>query len=238
MIEVRRSTERGHADYGWLDTRHTFSFGSYLDPKFMGFSALRVINQDVIAANQGFSTHSHDNMEIISYVLEGELVHEDSMGNRTKMEAHEVQVMSAGTGITHSEFNGSDSNPVHLLQIWIEPRQRNTQPQYQQRRFDPEELTGRLRLVVSPDGAAGSLAIKQDARVYIGKLADGQSDSVELDSGRAGWLHVAIGRIDVDGTSLGPGDSAALTGQSKITVTGFDLAEVVLFDLPEERTDG
>lgn len=238
MIEVRKSTDRGHANHGWLDTRHTFSFGSFLDPKFMGFSALRVINQDVVAPAQGFSTHSHDNMEIISYILEGKLVHEDSIGNRTRMDARELQVMSAGTGITHSEFNGSDTKPAHFLQIWIEPRQRNTQPHYQQRRFDPEELTGRLRLVVSPDGASGSLTINQDARVYIGMLADGDSDSVDLDPGRAGWLHVATGHVYVDGTSLGPGDGAALTGQSKITVTAIDNAEVVLFDLPEEKNNG
>jgi len=233
MIQQRRSAERGHFDHGWLETYHTFSFASYHDPDFMGFGALRVINQDRVQPAQGFGTHGHDNMEIITYVLEGELHHRDSMGNGSAIRPGEVQLMSAGTGVTHSEFNGSKAGIVELLQMWVIPAKRNTKPRYEQKAFGLDALTGDLRLVVSPTGEGGSLTIGQDARLYASILQPDQSAELSLPEGRSAWLHVARGSLDLNGVSFGPGDGAGIRGERQLRFTAKDRADLVLFDLAE-----
>ena len=230
MIKIRKADERGHFDHGWLDTHHTFSFADYYDPQFMGFRALRVINEDRVKAGRGFGTHSHRDMEIISYVLEGELEHRDSMGTGSVIRPGEVQRMSAGTGVLHSELNPSRSEPVHFLQIWMLPEKRGLKPEYEQKAFPPEERAGRLRLVASPDGAEGSLTIHQDAKLLAGTLRDGQSIQYTLQPGRYAWLQVARGNVEVNGQTLRAGDGAALEDELALTLTGKD-AEVLLFDL-------
>jgi redox-sensitive bicupin YhaK (pirin superfamily) len=228
MITVRRSDERGHADHGWLDTRHTFSFADYYDPGFMGFRTLRVINEDRVAANNGFGTHGHRDMEIISYVLEGQLEHRDNMGNGGVIHPGEVQRMSAGTGVLHSEKNPA-GEPVHFYQIWILPRERNIRPSYEQKNFPAEERTGRLRLVASPDGRDGSVTIHQDVELYSAILGgDGITHTFGKD--RHGWLQVARGEVTLNGNTLKAGDGAAISGEPSITVSGPG-AEVLLFDL-------
>jgi redox-sensitive bicupin YhaK (pirin superfamily) len=231
MIRIRRSEDRGHADHGWLDTYHTFSFAHYHDERHMGFSHLRVVNQDRVAPGQGFGTHGHRNMEIVSYVLDGVLEHKDSMGNGSTMRPGEVQLMSAGTGVTHSEFNGSADDPVHFLQMWILPEREETMPRYEQKAFTEEERADRLRLVVSPDGADGSLTILQDARLYVGLLSPKASFEHEFADGRGGWLHVARGRIRVGDVELGPGDGAAILDERSVAIAGIEDADVVLWDL-------
>ena len=231
MITLRRSDERGHADHGWLDTHHTFSFASYFDPEFMQFGALRVLNQDRVAPGRGFGTHGHRDMEIVSYVLSGVLEHADSMGNGSKMRPGEVQVMSAGSGVTHSEFNGSREEPLHFLQMWVVPRSQGTEPRYEQKAFADEERRSRLRLVVSPDGAEGSLTIDQDARLYTSLLGEGDAAEHRFEPGRSGWLHVARGRIRLGEEELGPGDGAAIQDEASVELVGMDDAEVVLWDL-------
>jgi len=233
MITIRRAEERGHADHGWLDTRHTFSFADYHDPAHMGFGDLRVINEDRVQPGAGFPTHGHRDMEIISYVLEGELAHRDSLGNGSTIRPGEVQRMSAGTGVRHSEMNASASQPVHFLQIWILPSQRGLAPGYEQRAFPSEERRGRLRLVASPDGRDGSVTVHQDARLSIALLADGERVRHELASGRRAWVHVARGELTVNGSRLRAGDGAAVEDEVALEIEGTSTpaAEVLVFDL-------
>lgn len=231
MITKRPSEERGHADYGWLKTYHTFSFGNYHDPKHVHFRSLRVINEDWVQPGRGFGTHPHDNMEIITYVLEGELQHKDSMGNGSIIRPSQIQTMSAGTGITHSEFNPSQTDPVHLLQIWIIPNQKNVDPAYGEYTFDVEGRKGRLQLIASNDGRDNSAVIHQDANLYTTVLATDQSLAHNLAPGRHAWLQVSRGRLELNGVSLEAGDGAAITDESTLTLTGKENAEVLLFDL-------
>jgi redox-sensitive bicupin YhaK (pirin superfamily) len=236
MVRVRRSEERGHANHGWLDTHHTFSFAGYYDPAHMGFRTLRVINDDRVAPGAGFPTHPHRSMEIISYVLEGALEHEDSMGNGSVIRPGEVQLMSAGAGVRHSEYNHDAASPVHFLQIWIVPSERGGQPRYQQRAFPAEERDGRWRLLVSPDGDEGSLVIKQDARLHGANLGPGDVLPVTVPAGRGAWLHVAKGELKLGGAKLGDvalraGDAAAIEGVNELHLTGVEPAEVLVFDL-------
>ena len=231
MITVRPANERGPSKFDWLDSRHTFSFGGYHDPKHMGFRALRVINEDRVAPGAGFPTHGHRDMEIISYVLEGALKHKDNMGNGTLIKPGEVQVMSAGKGVLHSEYNPSPAEPVHFLQIWIMPNAEGVRPGYQQKTFPDTEKQGRWRLVVSPDGEDGSLTLHQDARVYAALLNPGDNLPFDLPAGRHAWVQVARGAVEVGGKALEAGDGAAITGESRISVAARDHAELILFDL-------
>ena len=231
MITIRKSEDRGHFDLGWLDTFHTFSFDRYHDSRFMGFRSLRVINEDRVHPGKGFPTHGHSDMEIITYVLEGALEHKDSMGTGSVIRPGDVQKMSAGTGVRHSEYNGSKTEVVHLLQIWIIPDKMGIKPDYQQKRFEDEEKSGRLRLIVSPDAAEGSVTISQDARVYATLLAPAQQVVHDLDPNRHAWIQVARGAIEVNGHRLFQGDGAAVSDESKLTMTGRDAAEILLFDL-------
>lgn len=231
-ITLRRAADRGRAQLGWLDSRHTFSFADYYDPRFMGFRALRVINQDRVQGGHGFPMHPHRDFEIISYVLEGALEHEDTMGSRAVLRPGEVQVISAGTGMAHSEYNPSPDQLVHFLQIWIQPGQRGGEPRYEQKTFSEEERRNALRLVTSPDGRDGSTTIRQDASIYATLLAPQQQVHHDLAPGRAAWLHVARGEIDLDGQVLRDGDGAAVTDEPALTLTGRRNSEVLLFDLP------
>jgi redox-sensitive bicupin YhaK (pirin superfamily) len=228
---IRRANERGHADHGWLNSYHTFSFADYYDPKFMGFRSLRVINEDRVEPSKGFGTHGHKDMEIISYVLEGALEHKDSMGTNGVIKPGDVQRMSAGTGVRHSEFNGSKDDLVHFLQIWIVPDKANHAPSYEQKNFADPEKRGRLRLVASPDGQDGSVTIHQDARLYAGLFDKSESASFDLAAGRHAWIHVAKGSINVNGEILKTGDAAAIDDAGKIELSGGENAEVLLFDL-------
>jgi hypothetical protein len=232
MIAIRPAKERGHADHGWLDTWHTFSFADYYDPRFMGFRALRVINEDFVAAGRGFPTHGHRDMEIITYVLEGALEHRDSLGTGSVIRPGEVQRMSAGTGVRHSEANPSATEPLHLLQIWIEPSKAGIAPGYEQQTFADADKRGRLRLVASPDGADGSVTIHQDARVYATVLGPGQHVEHTLAPGRHAWLHVARGTLALNGHRLAQGDGAAMTAEPSLTLLADTDAEALLFDLP------
>ncbi|MCA1816696.1 MAG: pirin family protein [Acidobacteria bacterium] len=231
MIYVRKSSERGHLDHGWLDTYHTFSFDQYYDPQFMGYRSLRVINEDRVAAARGFPTHPHRDMEIITYILAGALAHRDSMGNGSVIRPGDVQRMSAGTGVRHSEANASESEPVHLLQIWIVPEARGIEPGYEQKRFDDEEKRGRLRLVASRDARGGSVKIHQDADVYAGLLEPSQALTHELAAGRGAWLQVARGAVELNGQRLEQGDGAAVEDEGRLEIVGTEAAEVLLFDL-------
>ena len=232
MLNIRRAEERGHADHGWLDTHHTFSFADYHDRRFMGFGPLRVINDDTVAAGAGFPPHHHRDMEIITYVLEGALEHKDSMGNGSVIEPGDVQRMSAGTGVSHSEYNASEERPVHFLQIWLVPRRAGLRPGYEQKRFADDDKRGRLRLVASPDGADGSVRIEQDARMYAALLEPGQSVSHAFAGGRRGWLHVARGAAELNGTALEAGDGVAIAEEAAIALSSSRGGEVLLFDLP------
>jgi hypothetical protein len=231
MIQVRKSSDRGHADHGWLNTYHTFSFAEYEDRAHMGFRSLRVINEDRVAAGMGFGTHGHRDMEIVSYVLEGALEHKDSMGNGAVLHPGEFQRISAGTGIRHSEFNPSATEAVHFYQIWLLPRTTGIRPSYEQKFFPAEEKQGRLRLVASPDGADGSLAIHQDAKVYLATLAAGESVEHEIPTGRHAWLQVLRGRVTANSTSLETSDGLALSNEPELKISGDQSAEVMLFDL-------
>ncbi len=231
MISVRPSGERGGGDYGWLNTRHSFSFDQYHDPRFTGFRSLRVINEDWIAAGQGFPMHSHRDMEIITYLLEGALEHKDSMGNGSVIRPGDGQRMSAGTGVRHSEANPSPSEAAHLLQIWIFPDRAGHKPGYEQKAFPEAEKRGKLRLIASPDGVDGSVSIHQDARLYVSLLAPGQEVKHELGAGRYGWLQVAKGAVELNGKQLKQGDGAAISDEHELTIKGVDDAEVLLFDL-------
>jgi redox-sensitive bicupin YhaK (pirin superfamily) len=231
-IRVRRASERGHGDHGWLDTWHTFSFADYYDPQFMGFRVLRVINEDTVAPGKGFPTHGHRDMEIISYVLEGALEHRDSLGTGSVIRPGDVQRMSAGTGVRHSEFNGSPVEPVHFLQIWIEPARAGIAPGYEQKTFTEADKRGRLRLVASPDGADGSVTIHQDARVYATRLGAGDDVEHKLAPGRHAWVQVTRGALTVGGQRLAHGDGAAISGEPVVTLASEQDAEALLFDLP------
>jgi quercetin 2,3-dioxygenase len=231
MIHVRKSNARGHANHGWLDSHHTFSFADYYDPEAMGFRALRVINEDRVAPGQGFGRHGHRDMEILSYVLEGGLAHEDSSGGGGVIRPGDVQRMSAGTGVMHSEFNASRTEPVHFLQIWLVPARRGVAPAYDQKSFPPEERQGRLRLIASPDAADGSLAIHQDARVYTTLLGKGDTVSHALAPGRHAWVQVARGQVRLGDTVLSAGDGAALSDEAAVTLRADEPSEVLVFDL-------
>jgi redox-sensitive bicupin YhaK (pirin superfamily) len=232
MIQIRKSTERGHANHGWLDSYHTFSFADYVDPAHMGVSVLRVINEDRVQPGAGFPTHGHRDMEIVSYVLEGALEHKDSMGNGSVIRPGDVQRMSAGTGVRHSEFNASNSELVHFLQIWILPDRAGHAPGYEQKRFEPGELTGRLRVIASPDGRDGSVTIHQDALLYSAKLGNGHSVTHALAPGRRAYVHAARGRVTVNGERLAAGDGARLENEPAVTLVHGESAEVLVFDLP------
>jgi redox-sensitive bicupin YhaK (pirin superfamily) len=231
MLTIRKSDDRGHFDFGWLDTRHTFSFGDYYDPRHMGFRALRVINEDVVREGGGFGTHPHRDMEIVTYVLSGALAHKDSMGNGSEIRPDDVQRMSAGTGVTHSEHNGSATEPVHLLQIWLLPARTGTPPSYEQRAFPVEEKRGRLRLVGAPDGRDGAVTIHQDVALYAAVLAPGERVEHELASGRHAWVQVVRGQLTVNGEQLAAGDGAALSQEARVAIAARDESEILLFDL-------
>ena len=232
MIQIRRSDERGHADHGWLNSYHTFSFGTYRDKNHIGFRTLRVMNEDRVAANNGFGTHSHDNMEIVSYVLSGQLEHQDSMGNGAILTPGEFQRMSAGSGIQHSEFNPSTDTPAHFYQIWLKPTERDIPPSYQQKRFANDELANQLRLVASPNAEQDSLAIHSDARIYVSKLTVGAGVASNLIDSRHGWLQVLEGRVALNGVGVGAGDGAAISEESAIEIMAAEDSQVMLFDLP------
>lgn len=231
MITIRRSNDRGHAEHGWLDSRHTFSFADYHDPEYMGFRALRVINEDRVQEGQGFGTHAHRDMEILSYVLEGALEHKDSMGTSSVIRPGEVQRMSAGTGVQHSEFNPSRTEPVHFLQIWLFPEKKGIRPGYEQMAFPAAERTNALRLVASRDGRDGSLTIHQDADLYTTLLRKGGRVSHALQPGRHAWIQVARGEITLNGKALKTGDGASVSGETALELAGTKDAEVLLFDL-------
>ena len=231
MFALRKNTDRGHANHGWLDSWHTFSFAGYHDPQHMGFSDLRVINDDRVQPAQGFGTHAHRDMEIITYVLDGALQHKDSMGNGSVIRPGDVQRMSAGRGVTHSEFNASQSEPVHLLQIWIEPDVTGIEPGYEEKHFTDDEKRGQLRLIASPGGHGGSVTIHQDARLYAALLDGTDTVTHTLATWRKAWVHVARGTVTVNGQALADGDGAHISNDSSIAFTNASNAEVLLFDL-------
>lgn len=231
MIRVRKAEERGHADHGWLDTYHTFSFAGYQDPEHVHFRTLRVMNEDVVQPGQGFGTHPHRDMEIVTYVLEGALEHKDSMGNGEVLRAGEFQRMSAGTGITHSEFNPSTTEPVHLYQIWLFPESKGIEPSYEQKQFPVSEQQNQLRLVASPEAEAGSLRIHQDARVYLSQIEAEQTVTYELAEGRHAWLQVLRGSVLLNDVALDVSDGAAVSDTRNLKIQATDDAEIMLFDL-------
>lgn len=231
MLSIRRAEDRGHADHGWLNSFHTFSFANYYDPHHMGFRSLRVINEDRVKGGQGFGTHPHRDMEIISYVLDGALEHRDSMGTGSVIRPGDVQRMSAGTGVTHSEFNGSKTETVHFLQIWILPERAGIAPSYEQKTFTAAEKQGRLRLVAAPDAAEGAVKLNADVRLYAGLFNDGESAELALAPGRKAWVHVARGQARVAGQDLKAGDAVALSDETSVKVEGIANSEVLVFDL-------
>jgi quercetin 2,3-dioxygenase len=232
MNNIRRSQERGFADHGWLKSFHTFSFADYFDAEHVEFGPLRVINEDRVQAGAGFGTHAHRDMEIISYVLSGELAHKDSMGNGSTIRPGDVQRMSAGSGVRHSEFNPSPSDPVHFLQIWIQPAKRGIEPSYEEKRFSAEEKRGKLRLVVSPDAVQGSLLIHQDARLYAGLFTDSEQAELTVKQGRRIYVHAARGVLSANGQRLEAGDALRITDTATLRLNGGHDAEVLVFDLP------
>lgn len=233
MLKVRKSNERGSASFGWLNSKHTFSFGHYHDPKHMGFGPLRVINEDKVQPGRGFDSHGHRDMEIISYVLDGALEHKDSMGNGSVLRYGDVQLMSAGTGVVHSEYNHSKQEGVHFLQIWIMPDVGGAEPRYEEKHFDAADKAGKLRLIASRDGRDGSVSMRQDASLYA-SILDGQ-DQVrhQLAGGRQAYVHVVRGEVTVNGIALGGGDALAISGEEAVTLDQAAQAEVLLFDLPQ-----
>jgi redox-sensitive bicupin YhaK (pirin superfamily) len=233
MITIRPSAERGHANYGWLDTHYSFSFANYYDPKHMGFRDLRVINEDVVSPGKGFGAHPHNDMEIITYIVDGELSHRDSTGREATIQRDDVQRMSAGTGVVHSEYNNSDA-PVHLLQVWIMPEADGLKPSYEDRTFPRSEKIDRLKLIASGDGRDGSTRINQDASVYASLLSNGKSLELPLAEGRHAWVQLISGELDVNGKRLAKGDGAAISRETKLTlssVSGNGAAEFLVFDL-------
>jgi redox-sensitive bicupin YhaK (pirin superfamily) len=231
VIAIRKAEDRGRTDWGWLDSRHTFSFGEYHDPRHMGFRSLRVINDDRVAPGAGFGTHGHRDMEILSYVLEGGLQHRDSTGGGGVIRPGEIQFMRAGTGVTHSENNASKTEPVHFLQIWVMPDSRGLAPHYDQKPFDAGLATRGFVLLSSPDGRAGSIQVQQDVTLWVTRLAAGQERSHALAAGRHAWVHVARGSVTLNGHSLGEGDGVALSSEPAVELLGRGDAEVLLFDL-------
>jgi redox-sensitive bicupin YhaK (pirin superfamily) len=232
MITIRKANERGHFNHGWLNTYHTFSFDQYYDPRYMGFRVLRVINEDFVSAARGFPMHAHRDMEIITYILEGALQHEDSMGNGSTIRPGDVQRMSAGTGVRHSEKNPSPAEAVHLLQIWILPHTVGLDPSYEQKAFTEDDRRNNLRLIASSDGNEGSVVIHQDASLYASIIDEGANVTHLMPETRYGWLQVARGAVDVNGEPADQGDGAVIVGESKIEITAREPAEVLLFDLP------
>ena len=231
MLTVRKASDRGHADHGWLDSRHTFSFAEYHDPAHMGFHSLRVINEDRVAPGQGFGRHSHRDMEIRSYVLAGGLEHRDSMGTGAVIQPGDVQRMSAGSGVTHSEYTASQRDLVHFLQIWLMPNQRGIKPSYEQKTFSRADKVGTLRRVASPDGQDGSVTIHADATVYAGLFDRDQATQLSLAPGRHAWVHVVRGKAEVNGTALDAGDAVALSDERTVRIQGIDASELLVFDL-------
>ena len=231
MIKVRRAEERGAANFGWLDSKHTFSFGHYYDPEYMGFGPLRVINEDRVEAGQGFDTHGHKDMEIISYVLEGALEHKDSIGTGSVIRPGDVQRMTAGSGIRHSEFNHSKTEPVHFLQIWVLPQREGLDPGYEQKSFSREDRSGALRLLASPSGEGGALTIHQDVSLYGALLGEGDELSHAVKPGRRVWVQLARGSVTVNGERLSAGDGAAASDEPLITIVATSDAELLLFDM-------
>jgi redox-sensitive bicupin YhaK (pirin superfamily) len=231
MIKVRKAEQRGHFDFGWLNTYHTFSFGDYYDPSHMGFRSLRVINEDVVAPGRGFPRHGHRDMEIFTYILQGALQHRDSMGNGSIIRPGDVQRMSAGTGVTHSESNPSNDEPVHLLQIWILPSKEGIQPDYEEKKFPGDEKRNKLRLIISPDGSEGAVRINQDARVYASVLDQDHEVVHQLGGGRHAWLQVAGGSITVNDVMLNQGDGAAVSDEANLKIAARESSEILLFDL-------
>ncbi len=232
MADIRRADERGYADHGWLRSYHSFSFADYFDPAHVEFGPLRVINEDRVVPDAGFGTHGHRDMEIISYVLEGELAHKDSTGTSSVIRPGDVQRMSAGRGVMHSEFNGSHDQPVHFLQIWIQPNVRGIAPEYEEKRFEPAAKRGRLRLIASPDAADGSVLIHQDARVYAGLFDGAERATLDVAPGRLIYVHVARGSITANGESLQAGDALKLTDATRLDLAQGSAAEALVFDLP------
>jgi redox-sensitive bicupin YhaK (pirin superfamily) len=235
MITLRPARERGHFDHGWLDTSHTFSFADYFDPRWTQFGALRVLNEDRVAAASGFGTHGHRDMEILTFVLEGALEHRDSLGTGSVIRPGDVQRMSAGTGVRHSETNPSKDEAVHFLQVWIVPERTGIAPGYEQKAFDPAELRDRLRVVASRDGREGSLTIHQDASVLMGRLGAGARAEHPLAKGRLAWVHVARGSVELGGRPLAEGDGAGLSGERAVELAGTEDSEVLVFDLPPDQ---
>jgi len=231
MITIRKAEERAHFDFGWLNTYHSFSFGEYYDPKHTRFRTLRVINEDFVQAGHGFPTHGHRDMEIVTYILQGALEHRDSMGTGSIIRRGDAQRMSAGTGVTHSEANPSQEEPVHLLQIWIFPREQALKPEYEEKKFSDDEKRNRLRLIVSPDGSDGSVKIHQDAKIFASLLDERQEVVHRLEDGRSAWLQVAAGSVRLNDVALKQGDGAAVRQESNLRITAQEPAEVLLFDL-------
>ncbi|HEV7681024.1 MAG TPA: pirin family protein [Pyrinomonadaceae bacterium] len=231
MITIRKAEERGHFDFGWLNTYYTFSFGDYHDPKHTHFRTLRVINEDFVEPGRGFPTHGHRDMEIVTYILQGALEHRDSMGSGSIIRRGDAQRMSAGTGVTHSEANPSPDEPVHLLQIWIFPSEPDMQPEYEEKRFSDDEKRNRLRLIVSPDGSDGSVKIHQDAKIYASLLDERQEVVHSLENGRSAWLQVAAGSVHLNDIALKQGDGAAISQESSLRISAQGPAEILLFDL-------
>ena len=231
MITIRKAEERGHFDFGWLKTYHSFSFGEYYDPKHTRFRTLRVINEDFVQPGHGFPTHGHRDMEIVTYILQGALEHRDSMGTGSIIRRGDAQRMSAGAGVTHSEANPSPDEPVHLLQIWIFPSEQDMQPEYEEKKFSDEDKRNKLRLIVSPDGSDGSVKIHQDAKIYASLLAEREAVVHSLENGRSAWLQVAAGSVTLNDLALKQGDGAAVSGETSLTIAANDPAEVLLFDL-------
>ncbi|WP_292997458.1 pirin family protein [Nevskia sp.] len=235
MNQIRLASDRGHAQHGWLDSHHSFSFGSYFDPEHVEYGPLRVINEDRVQPGNGFGTHGHRDMEIISYVLAGELAHQDSLGNGSVIRPGDVQRMSAGTGVRHSEFNPSQTDPVHFLQIWIQPSQTGIAPSYEEKRFDDADKRGRLRLIASPDAADGSVLIHQDARLYAGLFDGREAATLMLAPGRRAYVHVARGAIRANGVRLAAGDALKVASLDEVGLSDGEHAEVLVFDLPGEQ---
>jgi redox-sensitive bicupin YhaK (pirin superfamily) len=231
MIQLRKSKDRGHVNHGWLDTYHTFSFANYYDPKHVGFRDLLVINEDRIQGGAGFGTHGHQDMEIITYMLEGDLAHKDSMGSGSVIKRGDVQRMSAGTGVTHSEFNGSEKNPAHFLQIWIAPKKVGLKPEYEERHFSSDEKTNRLKLIASSDGKEGSLRIQQEAAIYASLLDEDKSVELSLSKGRHAWVQIVRGAVELNGILLGDGDGAALSEEKGVALKARSASEFLVFDL-------
>jgi hypothetical protein len=231
MMTIRKAADRGHAQHGWLDSHHTFSFADYYDPKHMGFRSLRVINDDRVEGGQGFGAHQHRDMEIISYVLDGGLAHKDSTGTTAVIKPGDVQRMSAGTGVTHSEFNASKADEVHFLQIWLLPNAKGVKPGYEQKTYSDADKRGTLRLVASPDGRDGSVTIHSDATVYAGILGEGQKAELAIPDTHGAWIHVARGKVRVNGKDLEEGDGVAIENEKSVQIEGVDEGEVLAFDL-------